>query len=116
MRFKFKGAKMKVIFISGPYRGYGIWPLSWVRRQTNIRRARKVALKYWEKGYVVICPHLNTMNFDGICEDEIWLRGDIEILNRCDEIVMMKNWKKSVGAIQEYKTAIQQGIFIRMDR
>jgi hypothetical protein len=91
---------MKIAYISGPYRAdspNGIYH--------NIQKARKVAIKYWGKGYAVICPHLNTAFMDGACPDHVWLEGDVEILKRCDLVVMMKGWEKSEGARHEYKVA-----------
>jgi hypothetical protein len=91
---------MRVAYIAGPYRApaaHGI--------VQNIRRAEAVALKYWKLGYAVICPHKNTALFDGTCADSTWLDGDLEILARCDVIVMMKGWEKSQGAAEELQHA-----------
>ena len=58
--------KLEVIFISGKYRGDVDY---------NIAHARKEAIALWQKGYAVICPHLNTAHFDGLCPDEVWLQA-----------------------------------------
>ena len=71
----------------------------------NIRRAEKVAIKYWKKGYAVICPHSNTALFDGSSPDEVWLNGDLELIKRSDTVVMIKGWEKSIGASNEYSYA-----------
>jgi len=91
---------MKLLFVAGPYRSNTIRGIV-----KNIRKAEKVALKYWRKGYVVICPHKNTSLLDGAATDEVWLNGGLEILKRCDGIVMMKGWEKSSGSIAELKLA-----------
>ena len=62
--------------------------------------------------YLVICPHLNTAYFDGICSDETWLNGYLEILKRCDSIYMMKNWCESSGAKAELELAKNLGLGI----
>ena len=98
---------MKLVYISGAYRAptlYGV-----VR---NIRRAERTALKYWKKGYAVICPHKNTALMDGGCCDKVWLDGDLEMVRRCDMIVMMRNWRKSEGARNEHALAKRLGIRI----
>ena len=59
---------MKVAFISGPYRGKTESDVV-----ANIRHAEKYALKYWQLGYAVICPHKNTALFGGLAPDEVWL-------------------------------------------
>jgi hypothetical protein len=94
---------MKVVYISAPYRSNSINGI-----HENIEIARRVALRYWRKGFAVICPHLNTAYFDGAISDEEILAGDIEILKRCDGIVMCGNWKDSEGARNELVIAQAQ--------
>jgi len=101
---------MKVAYIAGPYRADT--PSGIVE---NIRKAEAVAIKYWKLGYAVICPHRNTALFDGLCPDETWLKGDIEILKRCDVIVMMKTWKHSSGALDELAEAVEAGLKVIYD-
>lgn len=102
---------MKVVYIAGPYRAKTVHGMV-----CNIRKAEKVALKYWKKGYAVICPHTNTALMDGYLPDEVWLKGDIEIIKRCDVLVAMKGWKYSHGATNEVNTARALGKKIIFDR
>jgi hypothetical protein len=95
---------LKLAYISGPYRAPTIRGIV-----ENIRRAEAVALKYWKLGYAVICPHLNTRLFDGALPDYYWLSGDMEILSRCDVIVMCERWQLSVGATREKELAQKLG-------
>jgi len=84
----------------------------------NIRIAESAALRWWRKGYAVICPHLNTAFFDGECDDDVWLKGDIAILERLrkgDVIVMLENWRESSGAVTEYGRAIELGVRVISD-
>lgn len=93
---------MKVIFISGAYRNGTEWGLV-----ENIRKAECAAIQLWQQGWVVLCPHKNTAHFGGLCQDRIWLDGDIELLSRCDAIFMLRNWEQSEGAKVEHETAKQ---------
>lgn len=97
---------MRVAYVSGPYRSLagpnGIWE--------NIQRARTIALELWKRGYAAICPHQNTMMFDGACPDDVWLEGDLEILQRCDLIVVCPGWEISRGTLAEIALASQLGI------
>lgn len=104
---------MKVIYIAGPFRsasqyvpgqqdGWGI--------QTNVMRAMETALAVWRMGAVALCPHANTMFFQNAAPDNVWLDGDIELLKRCDAVVVTENWSKSSGAKAEVAEAIKLGI------
>ena len=101
---------MKLVFISGPYRANNIYGIV-----QNIRKAEAVALKYWLKGFVAYCPHKNTALFDGAAPDSVWLEGNLEILSRCDTIVMMRGWQNSEGATAELHYATLQGLEIIYD-
>ncbi len=92
---------MKVVYISGAYRNGSINGIF-----DNIYRARREALKWWRKGYAVICPHMNSAFMDGACDDSIWLQGDLELLRRSDIIVMLEGWEKSKGARREFEEAL----------
>ncbi len=91
---------MKLAYIAGPYRAKTPWGV-----QQNINRAADVAAKYWLQGYTVICPHKNTALFDGLAPDDVWLKGGLEILRRCDVVIMMLGWEQSEGAKAEYEEA-----------
>lgn len=91
---------MKLVYVSGAYRSNcpnGVWE--------NINRAREAAVKLWNQGYAVICPHTNSIFMDGVNTDTTFLDGDLEILRRCDCIYMLKGWYKSQGATAELELA-----------
>ena len=96
---------MKVIFISGPYRAANHWEI-----ERNIFDAREWAAEIWSMGAVAYCPHANTAHFDGLCPDDVWLGGNLEMLRRCDAILMMKLWRVSEGACAERELAITMGL------
>jgi len=104
---------MKVVYIAGKYNDETAEGLI-----NNILIARRVAIKYWKRGYAVICPHLNCAfmesdsEFKGISEkdlNEMFLKGDLEIIKRCDILVFLPNWTQSDGAIKEYRFASKLG-------
>jgi hypothetical protein len=98
---------MEVIYIAGPYRADTVQGV-----KENIRRAEQWAIYFWRKGYAVICPHKNTALFDGIADDKIWLKGDLEIMRRCDSVFAMPGWNRSRGARAEIKEAKRIGLEI----
>ena len=88
---------MKVLYIAAPYRTKTICSL-----QQNIHEARLMAQYYWTKNYIVICPHLNSANMDGLVPDERFLSGCLHILSLCDCMAMHPDWEKSAGCIKEH--------------
>lgn len=95
---------MKVIMISGPYRNNTECGL-----EDNIRHAESAAKRFWKEGWAVFCPHMNTARFGGLCDDSVWLEGDLEFLKRCDAIYMLNTWRNSEGAKIEHQKAIEWG-------
>jgi hypothetical protein len=94
-------------YIAGPYRAETPQGVS-----ENIKNARLVAVKLWEAGYTAICPHLNTAYFEDhcTCYPEVYLLGDLEILARCDAMVVLPNYEHSNGTLGEIKFAEDRGI------
>jgi nucleoside 2-deoxyribosyltransferase len=93
---------MSVLYIAGPYRADtrdGI--------EANIQAAREVATAVWEAGHVAICPHLNTAHFN---EYDHVLDGYIDVLSRCDGLVLVPNSENSRGTQAEWLYATRQGI------
>lgn len=104
---------MKMIYVGGPFRSTNAngksnaWGV-----QCNVMAAMSLALEVWKLGAVAICPHSNSMFFqdaDGV-DDQIWLKGDIEILRRCDAMILTPNWTTSKGATAEAVFADANGI------
>lgn len=92
-----------LIYVSGPYTLGDI--------DTNIAKAREVAVELWKMGYAVICPHTNTAHFD--CPEipyEAFIAGDVEMVRRVDALVMLPGWMESKGAVREHQVAEDAGI------
>ncbi len=92
--------RKKIVYVAGPFRGSDSFAIA-----ENIRSAERLALQVWQAGGVAICPHLNTMHFQGAAPDEIWLDGDLDLLRRSDAILMCAGWEKSSGSIGELELA-----------
>lgn len=96
---------MKLIYVAGPFRGANSWEM-----ECNIRRAETLALEVWKAGMACICPHTNTRFYQGVTEDNVWLDGDLEILRRCDAILLTPDWTRSYGARAEAQFAVARKI------
>ena len=104
---------MKVVYVAGPFRGPSSWDIA-----ENIRRAERLALEVWRLGAACICPHANTRNFQGAAPDAVWLRGDLELLARCDAVLMTDDWQRSTGARAEHDVAtlrLHLPVFYRLE-
>src|SRR5690349_6591380 len=96
---------MKVIYVAGPFRGKSHWEIA-----ENIRAAERLALEVWKLGAAALCPHLNTAHFQNAAPDEVWLEGDLELLSRCDAVLVTNDWERSAGARAEVDYALSKGI------
>ena len=96
---------MKLVYVAGPYRAKTEWEL-----EENIRRAEALALDLWREGIAVICPHKNTAHFGGAADDGAWLLGDLEMMRRCDAVVVTSHFEGSTGTLAEIQDAGSRGI------
>jgi hypothetical protein len=96
-----------VVYVSGSYTAPTMRGI-----EENIIIAREYAIRIWDLGYSVICPHLNTAEFENDCKNttyEDFIQGDLEIIARCDTVFMMASWVKSMGANREREQAFKIG-------
>lgn len=94
-----------VLYIAGPFRAANAWLV-----EQNVRRAEEAALRAAELGWVPLCPHSMTRFFDGTLTDEYWLAATLELLRRCDAILMLPGWQGSAGARAEHAEAVRLGV------
>lgn len=96
---------MKVIYIAGKYSGKTDHEVF-----VNIQVARNEAEFVWARGGCALCPHLNSVWMSGLCPEENFLEGDMELLKHCDALYTCWNWEQSTGAIAEVERAKSLGI------
>lgn len=96
---------MKLIYIAGPFRGPTPWDV-----ECNVRKAEALALAVWRMGAAALCPHTNTRFFDKQADDKVWLDGTMEMLRRCDALILGENWRKSSGTKGEIREALRLDI------
>lgn len=94
-------ASIRVVYVAGPFRAANSWEM-----EQNIRRAEALALDVWRTpGLAAICPHSNTRFYQGAAPDDVWLDGDLAILERCDAVLLVPGWEKSSGTRTEIEWA-----------
>jgi hypothetical protein len=84
-----------LLYVSGKYSG---------DIDANIETAMVIAAELWIKGHAVICPHANTAHFErrGLSLTyEDYIAGDLNMISRCDGLVMIPDWENSKGAVIE---------------
>jgi len=71
----------------------------------NISKAEKVSIALIRNGWNVITPHKNTGGYeqyeDDVLSKQTWVTMDLNILERCDALYVMNNWRASRGTQTE---------------
>jgi nucleoside 2-deoxyribosyltransferase len=83
------------------------------QRMENIKAAGKVAAELWDQGFGVICPHTNTGEFlvpTSSCTYDMVMKGDMDMMSRCDAVVMLPGWEQSKGSTMEITYAQELGM------
>lgn len=107
----FKYNPTLLIYVAGPYTTREGVSRGGHFIMDNIHKARSVAHELMKLGMAVICPHMNSMfmECDVVPPTEV-LNRDIEIISRCDAIVLVEDWETSHGVAEEIKFARERGI------
>lgn len=96
--------KKELVYVSAPY---GAPTINEVYE--NVMKARSLAVELWKLGYLVICPHTNTIMMDGLVPYDTFLELDFRLIDAADVVVFGKNWRNSIGCNKEYEYARSQG-------
>lgn len=97
---------MRLVYIAGAYRA----PTPWGVEQ-NIRAAEDLAVKVHAAGMFAVCPHANARHMEGgDITDAHMLTGTLELMRRCDAVILVSNWRTSSGALAEVAEATRIGI------
>lgn len=96
--------------IAGRFRGPNAWEL-----ENNVRRAEEVAYAVAHLGAMPLVTHSLGRYFDGTLTDQFWLDGTLELMRRCDALMMIPGWETSQGANTERALALEMGIPVFSD-
>lgn len=92
---------LPVIYTAGPFTAPTQWDI-----ERNVMAMREIALEVAKLGCVPLCPHANTSLFHGQCTPVFWYRATMELLRRCDAIIMHPKWQHSEGSRLEHQWAV----------
>ena len=96
---------MKVVYVAGKFRGKTAWDVA-----ENVRAAERVGFAVAAAGAMPLIPHANTAHLDGTLTGQFWLDGTMELLRRCDAVMMVPGWPDSKGALAEREEANRLGL------
>lgn len=95
-----------LVYVAGPFRAKSNYKV-----QSNVRvaEALSVAIANTIDGFPV-CPHTMSSNLDGAAKDMVWLEGYLELMRRCDAVLVCPDYKSSSGTKAEIAEAERLGI------
>ena len=98
-----------IAFVCGPYFTRKLPNEKFLKQEDNIWMARFVALELWKREIAVICPHLNSQDFETeVSDDSIFVRGYLEIIRRSiDLMIVLPNWQLSANSCREREEALR---------
>ena len=112
-----EGTKVKLKYLASPYTAVGMEPNSseaFELEESRFNDVRAIAEALTEEGQQVFSPILysHPMHTRGIVPPQGWLNYSIEMLKRCDELVIVQlpGYDYSAGIKEETYVALEKGI------
>jgi len=99
--------KPLLVYIAGPYTGHSV-----VEIDRNVAEAQAAGIAVMQRGHHVICPHTMMHHWDtgtGLGY-EAFIRATLALLERCDAVLMVGDWRDSAGARGELERARELGL------
>ena len=94
---------MKYAYVAGPYTAKTVKQID-----KNIRNAWKAGNELNKMGFFPITPHCNSAHMR---QDFDWVGGDIELMRRAaDLLVLIPGWGNSPGSLEEKDAALGFGL------
>lgn len=92
-----------LIYVAGRYRAPTREAVA-----ANIEAARQVGIEAARLGWYPVIPHCNTAHMELATPehcDQFWLSGTLELMTRCDAVVLVPGWERSEGTHAEIAEA-----------
>ena len=93
---------MRLVYIAGRFSASTAWEI-----EQNVRCAELVAAEVAKLGAMPVTPHANSRFFAGLTgtTPEFWYQGTLELLRRCDALILVPGWEGSKGVEMEREEA-----------
>lgn len=88
-----------VVYVAGALRG------NIFKKFFNFRKVHKLCKKLWLNNIAAYSPHKNSGWLDSKETDKFVILANIEMMLRCDILLVADNWEKSVGTLNEMAVA-----------
>ena len=94
-----RASSIACIYIAGAYTAPDAWGV-----EQNVRRAESLAYEVAKLGAMPVCPHTNLRY---MCYEiaTFMYPATLELMRRCDAVLMVEGWEQSTGACGEYEEA-----------
>lgn len=100
---------MKLIYIAGPYTAPTV-----CERRRNVQAARDLADQvnrlHGAEGAFAITPHFVGDGIEDSGDAQFWYDGTMELMRRCDAVLLVDGWHESKGAQAERDVALRRGL------
>lgn len=91
---------MKVVYVAMRFTA----PDEWTRAK-YIRSAEITGFAVAEAGAMPLMPTSNTRSYAGTLDEKFWYEGTLELLRRCDALILTPGWEGSKGVASEIEEA-----------
>lgn len=96
---------MKLVYIAGPFRAADAWEV-----HCNVHRAELASREIAGMGAMPVAPHSIGAHMDGTETAEFWLSGTLELMRRCDAVLVLSGYEHSAGTLGEIQEARRLGL------
>lgn len=99
------GHRKLVVYIAGRFRAKDGWLIN-----ENVFVAEKAGRGVAQLGAMPLVPHSIGAHMAGTEDDTFWLTGTLELMRRCDLVLVLPGWEDSQGARGEIAEAERIGL------